>query len=75
MEAEEFVEKFLEDNNIDPDNIEWHHVIIMMEEYADEQSRERAINYGEHLIRSHFVKKIPLKYDEWILTNKDTTNG
>ena len=38
--AEEFSEKFLEDNNIDPNNVEYHHIIVMMEQYANEVSRD-----------------------------------
>ena len=62
--AEEFYREYfdLEDCNLQRFDLEG---IECMQLYADEQSREEALRYGEHIIKSHIFKKPPLKYDKW----------
>ena len=41
MKAEDFVEKYLKDNNMDFEDTEFIHVLDIMEQYANEVSREK----------------------------------
>ena len=63
---EEFVEQYLTKNDIDPDNVEFIHLLDMLGKYAEQVAKERAIEFGRWKQYSRY-ELMPIDYADFMV--------
>ena len=75
MKVEEFTEKYLKDKNMDIENIEYIHMLDIMQQYTDEVSlgiAKEAWYYVENAYRGNYnTELIKKRFDEWWKSNQE----